>query len=197
MGLEQLVRSSEFSTEVTVLPWNLLKDLLVRTYNQSPLNHDNLVRQLKNATESPEVRQAYLRDMDNIFGRALNKVLDWRGYARKMPDHYTILDLPEQVMAATITANDGTVILAYNRKHADKLMSNRLLGLYVNLHEHGHVRGERSESSTEGLVGDAAYWVRKALQPFYRVSQKARDIVDQAIAVEIYAVEGAQAQYGR
>lgn len=196
MELEQLIRGGNFATEVTFAP---RRDRIasVSGYNDSPLNHDDLIRQLQDATESKEVRRMYLGDISSIFGRALNKVMDWRGYQKRMPDHYTYLDLPEQVMAATITADNGTIILAYNIKHAEKLRNNALLRKYVNLHEHGHVRREHSESQTEGLVGDAAYLVRKALQPIYEWSKRAREAFDNALAIQHYAAAREAAQYGR
>jgi hypothetical protein len=194
MGIEQLINEIEAS----VLPSSFINRFLkLNRHENISLDHENIVNQLRNAAESREVRQMYLGDINSIFGRAMNKVLDWRGYQKRMPDHYAYLDLPEQVMAATITTNDGKVILAYNRKHAEKIRNNKLLRIYVNLHEHGHVRGEPSESFTEGLVGDAAYLVRKSLQPLYRWSKKAQEVVQNAINIERYAAARQSVQYGR
>lgn len=108
------------------------------------------------ANNSPEVRNSYLSDINGIFGKALNLILSMRGYKNKMPDHYIYLNMPEKILAATIISSDGNTILAYNKKHADEFASNPLLRLYVNLHEHAHVRGEKSEHAVDGFVGKAA-----------------------------------------
>ena len=198
MSLESLIRGSNLITKVTLAPKQYLNNILsVNTYGKPNLDQKELMGQLRNATESREVRQMYLKDINSRFGRALDKVLDIRGYKKKMPDHYTYLDMPEQVMAATITAENGKVILAYNIKHAAKLRSNKLLRKYVNLHEHGHVRGEHSESSTEGLVRDAANAVIGKFQDFYRWSRRAREIVNNALAIGQYAAAREAAQYGK
>ena len=122
--------------------------------------HQEVGRQLSQAKESDEVKKLYLRDIGGTFGISLDKLLDAGGYSKKTPDKYHYLNLPDYIIAATIILGDGTTILAYNQKHAEMFKNNPLMRMYVNLHEHAHIRGELSESHTEGLVGDAARAVR-------------------------------------
>ena len=157
------------------------------------LNDGVVAEVVDGSFSSKEVRNLYERDIGGVFGRALNKVLDWRGYERVMPDHYVYLDLPASAVAATIKTRTGKTILAYNLKHKNQLRTDRFLRLYVNLHEHGHVRGEHSESFTESLVGDAARYVRKAVAP---LKGFARNVYKQALQLEIVARQRAIAQYG-
>ena len=49
----------------------------------------------------------------------------------------------------------------------ESIRNNPFMRLYVNLHEHGHIRGERSEALTEGLVGKAANYVQNFLEYLY------------------------------
>lgn len=157
------------------------------------ISQRELAEQLSNATESQEVKDIYLRDMNSIFGRALNKILDSRGYKEKTPDHYTYLDLPKEIIAATITVSDGRTILAYNQKHRDKLRNNDLFRMYINLHEHGHIRGEKSESKTEGLVKDSARYLSNLLS---KVTGDVKELLKQSLNIEEYAKHRQAAQYG-
>ena len=146
--------------------------------------HREIEWQLLRAKESEEVRSLYLKDIGGTFGISLDKLLDARGYRKKAPDKYYYLNLPEYIIAATIIIDDGTTILAYNQKYAEMFRKKTLMRTYVNLHEHAHIRGELSESHTEGLVGDAAraakeipaYLLNKAGEVYKNIYQKARQI---------------------
>ena len=132
------------------------------------ISQQELADTLAGAEESKEVRDIYLSVTKNtLFGKAMDRVMDSMGYERKIPDHYTVLDLPEQVGAATIILKDNSgkevIVLAYNSKYMESIRNNPFMMLYINLHEHGHIRGERSEALTEGLVGKAANYVQNFL----------------------------------
>src|SRR3989338_2479506 len=140
--------------------------------NTVGISQQELADMLASAEESQEVRGIYLSVTKNtLFGKAMDRVMDVMGYERKIPDHYTILDLPQHVGAATITLKDNfgneTIILAYNSKYMESIRNNPFMRLYVNLHEHGYIRGERSEALTEGLVGKAANYVQNFLEYLY------------------------------
>ena len=117
--------------------------------------------------ESTEVRDFYLNSINSPFGKAIDFFLDKKDYAKKMPDHYIYLNMPENVMAATIKISDGTTILAYNSRYADLLRKNLLYRLYVNLHEHVHVRGVISELQTDAAVENAALELTKSYTSGY------------------------------
>src|SRR3989338_1078927 len=136
------------------------------------ISQQELADTLAGAEESKEVRDIYLSVTKNtLFGKAMDRVMDSMGYERKIPDHYTVLDLPEQVGAATIILKDNSgkevIVLAYNSKYMESIRNNPFMMLYINLHEHGHIRGERSEALTEGLVGKAANYVQNFLVYLY------------------------------
>jgi hypothetical protein len=166
-------------------------------FSDGVMDKDTLMQRLNDAVESPDVRSMYLKDMNSVSGRALNWILSRKGYQEKIPDHYTWLDLPEHVMAATIKTDNGAVILAYNSKYEQSLKSNPLARLYINLHEHAHVRGEHSESHTEGLVKDAAHYLRKAIEPLYGLGRKFRELYDNAARIEQTAAHRQEMQYGK
>ena len=153
------------------------------TSQTASLTLKELIEKLWDAKESEEVRNLYLKDISSSFGKALDKLLDIRSYVKKTPDHSTYLDLPDSIVAATVIISDGTVILAYNQKYADKLRNNSLFRLYVNLHEHTHVRGETSESYTGGLIGDAARYARSLLA----FAPNKMEEVFQSIKIEVLA----------
>ena len=106
--------------------------------------------------ESAELKNFYVNSINSFLGKSLEFLLDKKGYARRMPDYYVYLDMPGPILAATIKISDGTTILAYNQRHADLLRNNPLQRLYVNLHEHAHVRGIMSEAQTDAAVENAA-----------------------------------------
>lgn len=143
------------------------------------LSQEKLKDLLQNAKADGEVESLYKKDVqESQIGKALKQVKKWKGYdSERMPDFYTKLDLPDRVMAATIKTYDPStgqnkVIMAYNTKYMDKLRSNSLQRLYVNLHEHGHVGGEHDESRTEGLVRDASTLAKSWLTTAKNLPQK-------------------------
>lgn len=105
---------------------------------------------------SSEVKDYYEKDINSLFGKALDKALDLARYKKRKPDHYVYIDLPKHLIAANLISSDGTIAIAYNKMYAGKLRNNRRLRLYVNLHQHTHIRGE----SDEGTVDN---WVMKAM----------------------------------
>ncbi len=130
---------------------------------------DDIARQLQKAELAEDVRDLYQRDMSSPFGRTLREVAAKRGLnAAKEPDFYAWLDMPKDAYAVTITFDDGTVVLGYNKAHKSLIMGNAELrqhlnfGTYINAHEGGHIMGETSEPATDSLVMDAlrAYWGR-------------------------------------
>jgi len=155
-GLEEIIRGHQ-----------IFSSLLNRGGQEPMMQEGQLLEQLSTATESPEVERLYKKDVAGFFGKTLNKILDWKGYGKNMPDHYAYLDLPEKVMAATIRLDNGVVILAYNQKYREILLNDPLTRQYVNFHEHAHVRGELSEYTTDALVLQAARNVRKNLEGAY------------------------------
>jgi len=163
------------------------------------ISQQELADMLANAQESQEVRDIYLSAINNtLFGKAMNTVMSAMGYRERAPDHYTVLDLPDYIGAATITLKDKLgkeiVILAYNSKYMESIRHNPFMRLYVNLHEHGHIRGEGSEASTEGLVGKAANYVRSFLASLYR---EIDGMKKGAEAIGNYALQRQALQAGR
>lgn len=155
------------------------------------ISRQELASMLARAEESREVKDLYLGVInDTLFGKAMSQVMSAMGYHERTPDHYTVLDLPSHVGAATIKLKDASgkevVVLAYNSKYMGSIRNNPLMRLYVALHEHGHVRGEHSESATDGLVKKASNSVRNFLASLY----------DRARAVENYASQRQLAQRG-
>lgn len=203
MSLESILLNIS-SVDITFTPAELLGRIFYAKEGIG-IEQKDLAEKLKNATEARDVRDLYQRDINGIFGKALNKVLDWKKYDRRMPDHYVWLDMPEQAMAATIKGVDEkgreTTILAYNSKHRERLLNNRFLRLYVNLHEHGHVRGEHSEEYTEGLVGDAARQIKKGIEYLAKLSRgipnKLKGLYQQATQIAELADQRAYAQAGK
>lgn len=163
------------------------------------ISQQELTDMLANAEESQEVRDIYLGvTKGTLFGKAMDTIMDAMGYERKIPDHYTILDLPEHIGAATITLKDNLgkeiIILAYNSKYMESMRNNPFIRLYVNLHEHGHIRGERSEASTEGIVGKAANYVQNFLAYLYNGIDSMKK---GAAAIEDYAYKRQALQAGK
>ena len=204
MGLEDIVKSPNFNVQITRTPYRWLQDRIkdvqgVSREGEPAINREELVNLLATAEESKEVRRMYERDVNWIFGQALNDVLKKRGYEPRMPDHYVYLDLPNHVMAATIRLENGKVILAYNSKHERMFKWNPLSRLYVNLHEHSHVAGTDSESYTEGMVKDAARALRGKLSSAYSgLKDRAKNALAQlAYIIENFAGQRQEAQYGK
>lgn len=133
---------------------------------------EEFYRELIHPIESAEVKNFYLSSINSPLGRALEFLLDKKGYKRRMPDYYIYLDMPNSILAATIKISDGTNIIAYNQRHTDLLRNNSLQRLYVNLHEHAHVRGIMSETQTDAAVENAALDFSSALQHNFDYTKK-------------------------
>lgn len=136
----------------------LLSKILGAITNNTQISKEELMQvianQLLTAPPSETVKNSYLSAVNSIYGKAVRSVLKLRGYNHRDPDLYVELDLPSYIGAATITTQDGRIILAHNRNRPIA-GTNTWKELYYNLHEYGHVAGINSESQTDGTVGDA------------------------------------------
>jgi len=167
----------------------------------SKISQEQILRILSGAEESKEVRGFYQSDVEgSILGRALNFILDRKGYEKAMPDHYVWLDLDDNVGAVTITLDNGTRIVGYNKNHQDRIRKNPMHRMYLALHEHTHIRGEYSEAKTDGNVKDAALMTAQTAynKILSLVPNNLKEILNKALGIAEYASmrERAQLRYG-
>ena len=162
MSLEERINAAGISDiHYTTAPSSFLNGLVSRlsrqSYNQQ-ISEADVLRQMEYAPESREVEQDYQAAMNHPLGKALNYVLNLARKQSKTPERYIYMEMTDNIAGMTITESNGKVTLAINDRYKGNIP------MYIMWHEQGHIRGERSESETDGYVGDAAFLIANAVE---------------------------------